>query len=140
MAAIDKIYGSKNQYKDLKGFLTTHNKQHWIALYMYPEPKEYSFESPLCNFPEYIDKWLWQNCDLKFVRGRLEEVYDQKTLDYWKNHEPRHRIDPSTPSHIVKRELYEQHVRDKYDVLFVIDRGEDARAWKELGLTVLEVL
>lgn len=43
------------------------------------------------------------------------------------------------PSHMVKQEIYEREIQDKYEILFVIDKGEDADMWKSLGLTTLEM-
>ncbi len=44
------------------------------------------------------------------------------------------------PSHIVKREIYDLEIKDKYDILFVLERsGLDADMYRELGLSVLEV-
>lgn len=41
---------------------------------------------------------------------------------------------------IVKREMYEAHVRGKYNVLFVLDdRNQVVQQWRELGLTCLQV-
>lgn len=41
---------------------------------------------------------------------------------------------------IVKRELFDQHVREVYDVTLVLDdRLQVIRMWRELGLTVLDV-
>jgi predicted kinase len=41
---------------------------------------------------------------------------------------------------IVKRELFDQHVRDRYDVVCVLDdRDQVVAAWRELGLTCLQV-
>ena len=43
--------------------------------------------------------------------------------------------------HEVKREIYEREIKDKYDVLFVLEDHEKcARMYKELGLTVLKVM
>ena len=49
--------------------------------------------------------------------------------------------DDYRPDSIVKRELYETHVKDKYDIIGVIDdRASVVRMWREeLGLTVLDV-
>jgi hypothetical protein len=44
------------------------------------------------------------------------------------------------PDSVVKRELYETHVKPYYDIVGVIDdRGSVVRMWRELGLTVLDV-
>lgn len=41
---------------------------------------------------------------------------------------------------IVKRELFDQHIRDRYDVAFVLDdRQQVVDAWREIGLTVFQV-
>lgn len=41
---------------------------------------------------------------------------------------------------IVKRELYEQHIKGKYNVLFVLDdRNQVVDEWRALGLKVLQV-
>jgi len=41
---------------------------------------------------------------------------------------------------IVKRELFDRHVRDHYDVVCVLDdRDQVVAAWRELGLTCLQV-
>lgn len=42
--------------------------------------------------------------------------------------------------YIVKRELFEQHVKDKYNVKFVVDdRPQVCRMWRSLGLKTLQV-
>jgi len=41
---------------------------------------------------------------------------------------------------IVKRKLFDDHVRDKYNVLFVLDdRNQVVEMWRDLGLTCLQV-
>lgn len=41
---------------------------------------------------------------------------------------------------IIKEELFDAHVRGKYNVLFVLDdRNQVCRKWRELGLTVFQV-
>lgn len=41
---------------------------------------------------------------------------------------------------IVKRELFDQHIRNNYNVIFVLDdRDQVVRAWRDLGLTVFQV-
>lgn len=44
------------------------------------------------------------------------------------------------PDYIVKRELYEKHIKDKYNVLFVLDdRDQVVDQWRELGLKCFQV-
>ncbi|MGI8647233.1 MAG: 5'-hydroxyl kinase [Acidimicrobiales bacterium] len=41
---------------------------------------------------------------------------------------------------IIKREIFDQHIRNKYDVKYVIDdRNQVVAMWRSLGLTVLQV-
>jgi len=41
---------------------------------------------------------------------------------------------------IVKRELFDQHIRERYDVAYVLDdRNQVVQMWRSLGLTVLQV-
>lgn len=41
---------------------------------------------------------------------------------------------------IVKLELFDEHIRDQYDVRFVLDdRNQVVEAWRSIGLTVLQV-
>ena len=41
---------------------------------------------------------------------------------------------------IVKRELFDAHIRDRYDVAYVLDdRNQVVQMWRSLGLTVLQV-
>lgn len=42
--------------------------------------------------------------------------------------------------HVVKRELYDRHIRDRHDVLCVLDdRNGVVAMWRDLGLTVFQV-
>jgi phosphoglycolate phosphatase-like HAD superfamily hydrolase len=44
------------------------------------------------------------------------------------------------PDDVVKREIYEQHIEDNHQVLFVLDdRAQVVRMWRSLGLTVFQV-
>ena len=41
---------------------------------------------------------------------------------------------------VVKREMFDRHVRDSYDVVCVLDdRDQVVAAWREMGLTCLQV-
>lgn len=44
------------------------------------------------------------------------------------------------PDEIVKKELYEEHIKDKYNVDFILDdRNKVVKMWRSLGLKVLQV-
>ena len=43
------------------------------------------------------------------------------------------------PDFVVKKETYEKHIKDQYDVLFVLeDRAQVVEMWRGLGLTALQ--
>lgn len=49
-------------------------------------------------------------------------------------------IDDRRNDAIIKRELYEKHIRGKYNVLFVLDdRLRCVEMWRALGITCLQV-
>lgn len=42
--------------------------------------------------------------------------------------------------YVVKKELYETHIKETYEVLFVLeDRDQVVKMWRDLGLTCLQV-
>lgn len=75
MAAIDKIYGTKYQWIELFEYLRMARPQY--VKFMYP-PYFGANIQPLSNFPRYADKWLYKNCQLKFVRKAIKDQYRGK--------------------------------------------------------------
>jgi predicted kinase len=79
------------------------------------------------------------------VSGR-EDQYRPQTLAWLHRHQiefeclyMRHSGDMRKDS-IVKREIYDQFIRDQYNVAFVLDdRDQVVRVWRDLGLTCLQV-
>ena len=50
------------------------------------------------------------------------------------------KSDDNRPDYIVKREIYEEYIKGKYNVKFVLDdRSQVVREWRELGLKCLQV-
>ena len=50
------------------------------------------------------------------------------------------KADDNRKDSIIKRELYNKHIKGKYNVLFVLDdRDQVVKMWRELGLTCLQV-
>lgn len=76
MAAIDKLYGSREQRRELKRFLMRHRKRAWLR-YVYPVRSQQwtSGEAAIAMFPASIDRWLRRHCTLPFVVQRLNEQY-----------------------------------------------------------------
>lgn len=79
MATIDKLYGTREQRRELKRFLMRHRKRAWLR-YVYPVRSQQwaNGEAAIACFPSFVDRWLWKNCTLQFVRDRLEEQYKAK--------------------------------------------------------------
>jgi len=62
-----------------------------------------------------------------YVQTRLNKIWMRKNKDNRKDS-------------IVKREIYDQKIKDKYEVLFVLDdRNQTVKMWRQLGLTCLQV-
>lgn len=44
------------------------------------------------------------------------------------------------PDEVIKKEIYDKHIKDKYDVEFVLDdRNKVVKMWREIGLKCLQV-
>lgn len=100
MAAIDKTYVTKEelieaiQWANNVGVVTLENGHqfkplNWIRGYntfdlnvegFSIEDREPGLSYILWNTPTWMDRWLWVNCPLPFVKERLEEVYDETML------------------------------------------------------------
>lgn len=72
---------------------------------------------------ERTEKWLKDTVNI----SRDYDLYMRKTGD-------------DRPDYIVKKELFDNHVKDKFYVEFVLDdRNQVVRLWRDLGLTCLQV-
>lgn len=76
MAAIDKIYGTREQRRELKRFLMRHRKRAWLR-YLYPVKSQRwtNGVAAISAFPIEIDRWLWRHCGLEWVQARLADQY-----------------------------------------------------------------
>lgn len=75
MAYIDKIYGTKKQWKQLRDYLIKNNLAHWTEQ-MSTNPCSKG-EVVIANFYKFQDIYLIQNCPLDFVQNRLKEQYSK---------------------------------------------------------------
>jgi hypothetical protein len=82
MAAIDKIYGTRKQYIELRQWLhKTGRKLHLTCMYDdIPRIDDQHKETPISNFACWMDRDLWLNCPLEFVRERLIEQYNGEPI------------------------------------------------------------
>ena len=78
MAAIDKIYGTREQRRELKRFLMRHRKRTWLRyLYSVESQRWTSGTAAISNFPREVDRWLWKHCPLAWVRESLAVQYNE---------------------------------------------------------------
>lgn len=78
MAGIDKIYGTNEQYEEFKTWLEAKNPDATKYLYHGDYASDPFFKDrdrPISNFPEKIDNWLLENCDIDWVVSRIKEQY-----------------------------------------------------------------
>lgn len=77
MASIDKIYGTHDQWCELFDWLRR-SKRPQYARYLYIPFTINEADGPITNTPVSVDRWLWDNCPLKFVKARLKVMYGGK--------------------------------------------------------------
>jgi predicted secreted acid phosphatase len=71
-------------------------------------------------------EWLLEKLNEANMRMLRPSLFMRKAGDYRKDS-------------IVKNEIYETYIKDKYDVLFCVDdRPSVCRMWRSIGLTVLQ--
>lgn len=93
-----------------------------------------------------VVEWASDNGYQIIVMSGRDEVCRQGTIRWLDNHKiwwDRLIMRPEGDNRkdsIVKRELFDEHVRNEYDVLFVLDdRNQVVDMWRDLGLRVLQV-
>jgi len=80
MAGIDKICGTEKQLKEFRAWLSKNKPEYLCSVNdpdaeFYWEPKHKEDLVTISNFPEEADKWLYKNCPLTFITGRIHEQY-----------------------------------------------------------------
>ena len=88
---------------------------------------------------------LGRDTDIILLSGRSSVCYDL-TVAWLKQHEINYKnllmrpVDDQRSDDILKSELYYFHIRDRYNVIGVIDdRPKVCRMWRKLGLSVFQV-
>lgn len=101
---------------------------------------------PIANILKVYDNQKVFDVDLILLTGR-EEKYREHTIiwlhkngiTHYKELYMRKNRD-FRKDFIVKKELYEKHIKGKYEVLFILeDRDQAVKMWREEGLTCLQV-
>ena len=100
---------------------------------------------PIANILHVYSNQKEFSVEIVLLSGRFEQ-YRMQTVQWLQNHgitykelylrpDRDHRRDT-----IYKKEVYEKHIKDKYDVLFVLeDRNQVVEMWRSEGLTCLQV-
>ena len=74
------------------------------------------------RFRKATERWL-----KKYKITNYKALYLRKNKDFRKDY-------------VIKREIYDKQIKDKFDVLFVLeDRDQVVKMWREIGLTCLQV-
>ena len=92
MAAIDKTYVNKREYKEVLEFLSSdvyEKMKNEIGFTVKPYKhlmkdfgKDGEKELPLWNTPTLFDMWLAKNCKLEFIQNRLHEQYSDTWIGW----------------------------------------------------------
>ncbi len=111
-----------------------------------PTTGEDLLNNPIANILEVYDNQAVLPVSLILLTGR-DEKYRQHTIDWLTKYGITHykalymrKIADRRKDYVIKKEIYEQEIKGKYDVLFVLeDRDQVVKMWRELGLTCLQV-
>ena len=74
MAAIDKIYGSNDQWIKFNAWAVKNRSSILPSFYPLEGYDDVNCR-PITNLSEEEDMWLLDNCPLKFVTDRIKEQY-----------------------------------------------------------------
>lgn len=74
MAAIDKIYGTRAEYKELKAWIRKNAPEYLTRIYTWPKSQEIG---PISNFTKAQDSWLYINCPIEWVCTRIKIQHNE---------------------------------------------------------------
>jgi hypothetical protein len=96
---------------------------------LFTSGREDKYRAPTVSF---IEQW----CKVKLCEGRPDEEYE-KVIDYQLIMRP---TGDQRKDCIVKRELFDANIRDKYNVVFALDdRNQVVDNWREMGIATFQV-
>lgn len=104
-----------------------------------------SGDTPKKEIIDIVNVFRKQGKEIVFFSGRKEQckeqtkkwIYDNVCEDYWLY---MRKDDDDRNDAITKKELFDEHVRNRFYVDFVLDdRDRVVKMWRELGLTCLQV-
>jgi len=119
-----------------------------LALFGDNNPYDRNFLEDKVNSSVYsiLDKFSKDGIKIILVSGRnnkyrlqTEEWLRENGISYDELHMLRNDGD-NRKDIIIKQETYDQHIKDKYNVIFILDdRGQVVQYWRSIGLTCLQV-
>lgn len=82
MAAIDKIYGTQEQYDELEAWIKKDAKRRWITKMnkkalsqMYSKEGYPKQNRPIAKFSYEVDMWLLNQCPFLWLNHKIREQY-----------------------------------------------------------------
>ena len=89
MAAIDKIYGTLEQWMEFVSWIVYESKRPSLLKYLYywhtfEKLQNVNDQKPISNFPSWQDKWLLLHCPLTFITDQIRDQYNLKPNEYLK--------------------------------------------------------
>lgn len=81
MAAIDKLYGTEEQYFEFLNWCFENNQESLDYFYSWDYHNNEITHAMTC-FPMYIDKWMLQNCPFDFVTSQIKNQYNISDNEY----------------------------------------------------------
>lgn len=101
---------------------------------------------PVANVIEVYDHQQLFPLSLILISGR-EDRYREVTEKWLQNNNITHydalylrKTGDRRKDTVVKKEIYDQHIKDKYDILFVLeDRDQVVKMWRDNNLTCFQV-
>lgn len=111
-----------------------------------PTSSEDMLNYPIANILQVYDNQTVLPVDLILITGR-EDKYRQFTEKWLQKNGITHykklfmrKTGDFRKDFTVKKELYKKHIREKYEILFVLeDRDQVVKMWRDEGLTCLQV-
>lgn len=84
MAGIDKIYGTQDQWRELREWLKKYKPEYLKQVSTIFYIQEYDIKNdsgPISNFTKAADKWLFENCSLQWVVDSIRKKYSGDPRD-----------------------------------------------------------
>jgi hypothetical protein len=78
MAAVDKIYGTHEQYKEFRSWCYENKNEALQYFYLWDTDDKYSHV--ICLLPEELDLWMLHHCTLEWVVESIREQYGLLTM------------------------------------------------------------